>query len=56
MTGEREAVQLRLRQPAPEIGGELEVEDGIALAPGEQDRRVDLRQPAATSARGAKDG
>ncbi len=44
MPGEREAVQLRLGQATAEIGGELEVEDGIALAPRKEDRRVDLGQ------------
>ncbi len=37
-------MQLCLRQPPPQVGRELEVEHGIALAPGEQDGNVELGQ------------
>ena len=53
MPGEREPVELGLRQPRAQVGGEAEVEDRIALAPGEQHGHVELgqrgrrRQPAA---------
>ena len=53
MPGERKAVQLGLRQPAAQVGGESEVEDGVALAPGEQDRHLELRKPRGHTARAA---
>ena len=41
---EREPVELGLRQPRAQVGGEAEVEDRIALAPGEQHGHVELGQ------------
>ena len=44
MPREREAVQLGLREPPAQIGREVEVKHRIALAPGEQDGNLELRQ------------
>ena len=43
MPGEREAVELGLRQARPQVGGEAQMEDRIALAPGDQHGHCQLR-------------
>ena len=45
MPGEGKPVELGLRQTRPQVGREGEVEDRIALAPGNQHRHLQLGQP-----------